>query len=264
MLGPADVHVALRLGALGATDDEDLLLAAALAVRGPRLGHVCVDLATVRGSVAVDADEAVDLSALPWPDPQPWLERVAAWDLVAHGDDGGATDRPLRLVGTTLYLDRYWREERQVAGDLAAFAAPADGVDEALLAGGLGRLFPGETDTRQCLAAAAAVLRRFAVVAGGPGTGKTTTVARIVALLREQARGRGRRRSSRSPRRPARPRRACRRRSAGRPTACPPRRRCASTCAASRRRPCTACSAGGRGATAASATTAPTACRTTS
>ena len=37
------------------------------------------------------------------------------------------------------------------------------------------------------MAAATAVLRRFAVVAGGPGTGKTTTVARIVALLAEQA-----------------------------------------------------------------------------
>ena len=41
--------------------------------------------------------------------------------------------------------------------------------------------------TRQRRAAATAVRRRFAVVAGGPGTGKTTTVARIVALLAEQA-----------------------------------------------------------------------------
>ncbi len=61
------------------------------------------------------------------------------------------------------------------------------GVD--LLAEGLARLFAGETDSRQCLAAASAVLRRLAVVAGGPGTGKTTTVARIVALLCEQAGG---------------------------------------------------------------------------
>ena len=38
----------------------------------------------------------------------------------------------------------------------------------------------------------AAVLRRVAVVAGGPGTGKTTTVARILALLAEQAGAAGR------------------------------------------------------------------------
>ena len=48
-------------------------------------------------------------------------------------------------------------------------------------------MFAGQDDGGQALAAAAAVRERFAVVAGGPGTGKTTTVARIVALLAEQA-----------------------------------------------------------------------------
>ena len=91
-------------------------------------------------------------------------------------------------------------------------------VDAELLADGLARLFDGDTRGRQPLAAAAAVLQRLAVVAGGPGTGKTTTVARIVALLCEQAQ-RASRRSSRSPRRPARrprgsPRRSTRRRAA--------------------------------------------------
>ena len=186
VLAAADVHVALRLGELAGEEDEQLLLAAALAVRGPRLGHVCVDLETIRGTVAVDAEEPVDVAALSWPEPGPWLERIAAWPLVAEGEDEEAADRPLRLVGSTLYLDRYWREERRVAADLTALAEPAEGVDEAVLAAGLERLFPGETDSRQCLAAAAAVLRRLAVVAGGPGTGKTTTVARIVALLAEQ------------------------------------------------------------------------------
>jgi len=188
VLAAADVHVARRLGALASgADDDEALLAAALAVRGPRLGHVCVDLATIRESAAVDTEETVDLSGLPWPDVEPWLARLATWPLVAVGDDEAGVDRPLRLIGTTLYLDRYWREERRVAEDLAGFAVPADAVDEPLLAAGLGRLFPEQTDTRQALAAAAAVVRRLTVVAGGPGTGKTTTVARIVALLAEQA-----------------------------------------------------------------------------
>ena len=113
---------------------------------------------------------------------------LQASDLVAVGEDGGA-DRPLRLVGTSLYLDRYWREEREVAADLQALGeAAADGVRDEVLAEGLARLFGGDdADERQRLAAAAAVRHRFAVVAGGPGTGKTTTVARIVALLAEQA-----------------------------------------------------------------------------
>jgi exodeoxyribonuclease V alpha subunit len=67
---------------------------------------------------------------------------------------------------------------------------PAEAADEATLADGIARLFPGEGDGRQAAAAVATVRRRCAVIAGGPGTGKTTTVARIVALLLEQAEGR--------------------------------------------------------------------------
>nr|MBA2261743.1 AAA family ATPase [Solirubrobacterales bacterium] len=187
VLRTADVHVALRLAALGGVTDDQVVLAAALAARGPRLGHVCVDLATIRGTATVDSEEAVDLSALEWPEPAEWVGRLARSGLVTV-DDEAAAPRPLRLSGTLLYLDRYWCEEREVAADVLRLGegSTAD-VDEAVLADGLARLFAGQTDSRQCLAAAAAVLRRFCVVAGGPGTGKTTTVARIVALLCEQA-----------------------------------------------------------------------------
>jgi exodeoxyribonuclease V alpha subunit len=192
VLDAADVHVARRLTSLAREDDEQVALAAALAVRGPRLGHVYVDLATIRDTATVDAEEAVDLSALAWPGVASWIERLEASELVAVGEMGGES-RPLRLVGTSLYLDRYWREEREVAADLQALGgAPADGVRDDVLADGLARLFPGDADERQRRAAAAAIERRFAVVAGGPGTGKTTTVARIVALLAEQAEAGGR------------------------------------------------------------------------
>jgi len=67
VLAAADVHVALRLADLGEEPDEAVVLAAALAVRGPRLGHVYVDLETIRETATVDADEPVDLAALPWP-----------------------------------------------------------------------------------------------------------------------------------------------------------------------------------------------------
>jgi exodeoxyribonuclease V alpha subunit len=189
VLTAADVHVASRLGVLAGEDDEAVALAAALAVRAPRVSHVCVDLVRIRDTAAVDVDEPVDLSALPWPENQEWIERVAASELVAVGDDDDDdTVGPLRLVDSSLYLDRYWHEERRVATDLRRMSTePAAGVRVDALADGLARLFPARTDGRQCLAAAAAVLRRLAVTAGGPGTGKTTTVARIVALLAEQA-----------------------------------------------------------------------------
>ena len=182
VLAPADVHVAQRLAELGSEDDERVLLAAALAVRGPRLGHVCVDLATISRTATVEADEELDLGALPWPETAAWIAAVTANDLVAVGEDDDA--RPLRLIGSTLYLDRYWREERQVAADLRALGdAPPRDVPADLVA----RLFEGDDDDRQRLATERAVSRGLAVVAGGPGTGKTTTVARIMAVLAEQA-----------------------------------------------------------------------------
>ncbi|MFT3853363.1 MAG: exodeoxyribonuclease V subunit alpha [Ilumatobacteraceae bacterium] len=186
VLHAADVHVARRLGALTGEDHESVLLAAAFAVRAPRQAHVCVDLADLAETATSDLDEDADLSALPWPDLDGWLDRLRTSALVADGD-GPAQRLPLRLDGTRLYLDRYWRQERAIADALVAAGATPPTVDEALLADGLDRLFGNRPDDLQRAAAAAAVRCSFAVVAGGPGTGKTTTVARIVALLDEQA-----------------------------------------------------------------------------
>ncbi|MBL8774639.1 MAG: exodeoxyribonuclease V subunit alpha [Acidimicrobiales bacterium] len=213
VLAAADVRTALTLVRLADTDgtatdpDGHVALAAALAVRAVRLGHVHADLATAATTVAPD-DEEVDVAlvaALPWPEPEAWVAAVAAHPLTAVGADGPA-DRPLRLIGTCLYLDRYWRHERAITADLLArVGGPPPAVDAAALADGLDRLFPpdppststpasssetGEPanpDDDQRRAATTAVERRFSVVAGGPGTGKTTTVARILALLHEQA-----------------------------------------------------------------------------
>jgi exodeoxyribonuclease V alpha subunit len=195
VISAADVHVARRLATLGGIEEPALLLAFALAVRGPRLGHVLVDLATIRATVAVDTEEPIDLDMLPWPDPVPWLELVRACELVAVERENVWLDDayPLRLAGTALYLDRYWREEREVAADLAARAGEMmAGVDEEILSAGLRRLYGDGSagapeHDRGRMAAATAVRRRLTVVAGGPGTGKTTTVARILALLAEQA-----------------------------------------------------------------------------
>lgn len=196
LLSTSDVHVALRIGRLGGVEDERVRLAAAFAVRAPRLGHVCVDLATIRSTASTDNDTAVDLDELGWPDHADWISLLARSPLV--GDD-----RPLHLAGSTLYLDRLWTDERQVAADLLERAAtPAPGVDLGALARGLDELFgrrqresgpDDDSPDLQRLAAATAVLRSVSVVAGGPGTGKTTTVARVLALLDAQAVAAGRR-----------------------------------------------------------------------
>ncbi len=181
VIAAPDVNVARCLGLLGSCGDDIVLLGVALAVRAPRLGHTCVDLETIRKTADADTEAPVALEDLPWPDSGEWIRRLSETSLV--GDD-----RPLRLEGTTLYLDRYWSDECQVASDLLRRAgSPPAAVDLQMLKEGTARLLGGDTDPLQRLAAVAAVMRRFAVVAGGPGTGKTTTVARILALLDEQA-----------------------------------------------------------------------------
>ena len=193
----ADVHVALALARLGnnatggdtagGRTDETVTLAAALAVRAPRAGHVLVDLASVRTTVVAGEGGEDDLVPLPWPDTDQWLEQLSKSALVTTGPDMPG-ERPLRLVGSALYLERYWRDEGRVCDDLLARSRSAPiKVDEVLLAHGLARLFPDDREGCQATAAARSLQRLLSVVAGGPGTGKTTTVARILALLEEQA-----------------------------------------------------------------------------
>jgi exodeoxyribonuclease V alpha subunit len=224
LLAPVDVHVATTLGRVLEDDRGDVLLAAALAVRAPRLKHVCVDLRRVRDTIVAaavdDADDAatadgararveadgshgtVGVDTLPWPDVDRWLEALAASPLVAvrdpatrdEPDDAGGEVRPLTLAGDRLYLDRYWRYERRVARELHRRATRAvEPVDLDELHAGLDAAFDAEAPDRQRVAAAAAVTRHLAIVAGGPGTGKTTTVAAILQLLDAQAAALGRR-----------------------------------------------------------------------
>ena len=196
VLNPADVHTADTVCRIGLEAHDKIRLALALTVRALRSGSVCIDPQTVR-STAFDEtafDEtgaAVDLAMLPWPDPEEWIAAIQASPLVAVGADQ-PSGRPLRLAGGLLYLERYWQQEEQVRIQLQRrFAAPVPEIDQARLATALHRLFdrkglaPGEAD-RQQLAAAVSALSSVSVLAGGPGTGKTTTVARLLALLRDQ------------------------------------------------------------------------------
>lgn len=168
VLTSSDVHVATRLSALGGEDDERMLLAVALAVRAVRRGSVCLDLATVTAT-------APDL---PWPDEWP----IADSPLTHAG--------VVRFERGLLYLDRYHRLESQVHDDLAArltLAPPA--VDETRLEAALAKVSGGHFSDEQREAVVAAVRRRTTILTGGPGTGKTTTVARLLALLADQAGG---------------------------------------------------------------------------
>lgn len=172
VLEAADVHVATRLAELAKDTDETVALAVALAVRGLRSGSVCVDLNSVAGEIDPE---------LPWPESAGWLAAVQRSPLLG-------TPPVLRLYGgSLLYLDRYFREEEQVCADLLATRGQQVPVDRTALAAGLDRVFPAPKFVEQRAAAQIALSQWTTVLTGGPGTGKTTTVAGLLALLAEQA-----------------------------------------------------------------------------
>ncbi len=190
VLGAADVHIAVRLAQMAGESSEDAVLATALAVRAVRSGSVCLEVNGIR-DIGVDAVQSedgseIDLDALPWPEPAALLGALRVSPLVVGGTAGPL--RPLRLVdtevGPLLYLEKYHRQEETVRRVLDSRAGDHPDVDVAALRAGLAEMFPGAEPDRQRVAVAVAATHRTAVVAGGPGTGKTHTVARVLAMLR--------------------------------------------------------------------------------
>ncbi|MGP3788801.1 exodeoxyribonuclease V subunit alpha [Pseudomonas sp. B392_1p] len=181
-----------------------LLLAAALASHQLGQGHVCLDLAATleepdfalslppEGELAGEARLPSQLLADL--DVARWQQALIGSALVEHRAPGAANDpaqaaRPLLLAGGRLYLRRYWNYEQSVARILRQRLAqpltvPAD------LPARLDALFPRDDAARldwQKLACALAARGSFSLITGGPGTGKTTTVVRLLALLQAPA-----------------------------------------------------------------------------
>ena len=170
VLSAADVHVATRTGDLAGESREEVLLAAALAVRAVRNGSVGVDLGTIRD---IEPD-------LPWPDAEGWADAVSSSAL----SRAGVLRHELGLV----YLDRYHRLEQQIADDVRARTQQSPPVvDEPALAAALEVVRDRHFSAEQEEAAVAACRQWTTVITGGPGTGKTTTVARMLALLSSQS-----------------------------------------------------------------------------
>lgn len=174
-----------------------LLVATALLAHMEGRGHTCLPLAPlVRDPAAVLGwpQEAQDALLALWAtlprDPQDWIAALRASPVVRQAAQDADTGQPLVLGGSSaaplLYLRRYWDYETRVARALAERTAQPLPVDEARVRHWLDRLFasaPEGTVDWQRLACAIALRSRLAVITGGPGTGKTYTAARLLALL---------------------------------------------------------------------------------
>ena len=193
VFGAAEVQLAAAIARLSPGTADEVVIALAVAARAPRLGHVCIELDQV--ATRITGDDAEAATDLPWPRPSSWVDALDASPVVAG--PGGARQVPLRplvLEDGRIYLQRYWDLEMVVADELRRRAGHDDAPDPALRDRVLDELFPstGRGVDLQRRATQVALDRQVAVIAGGPGTGKTHTVARLLVAARRLAAARDR------------------------------------------------------------------------
>ena len=179
----------------------NVLLGLAVAARGPRSGHVCIVLDEVAELLV---DERNEHAALPWPDVDEWIAELTSDGVLVATPDTATNEPlcPLVLDGSRLYLQRYWVYEQRVASDFLGRTAGTSALGWApeAIAAALDTYF-GPVDPNldrgadpdwQRTGAEVALRSPFAVLAGGPGTGKTRTVARMLAAAHTLALAEGR------------------------------------------------------------------------
>jgi exodeoxyribonuclease V alpha subunit len=181
-LRPLDVAFAHFLAERDARIAPALLWLAAVLSRQLADGHLCLDLMLLP-ALAQEQDWPEDWRALADTLCDGGNVHLPASPLLAVDGDGEPADAPLVLEGTRLYLRRYWNHERNVAQGILDRVTRNE-APTAHFADELARLFPDAASPDwQRIACALAARGAFGVVTGGPGTGKTTTVVRLLGLL---------------------------------------------------------------------------------
>lgn len=180
LLSDLDIHFARLIARLSGNQSESVLTAC-LVSKATAEGHTCIDLHQLSGKSLMG-------TSVPAPAYESWFQALQNSPVV--GAPGMFTPLILTAAGK-VFLHRYWQYEEQLAGDLLERAQTVEAIDISCLKQQLDTLFPPPAKRTGCdwqkVAAAVAALRRLAIISGGPGTGKTTTVVRILALLMQQS-----------------------------------------------------------------------------
>jgi len=185
-----DRHFAGFIEAQAGGDYPLLALAAALVSHWRGEGHTCLDLAAIAGTVFPE-DPIEGVKGVSLPSLDNWVRELKN-SLVA-GSPGEL--KPLILdARCRLYLHRYWEYQQSLAAAILKRAVEKpDETASTEFGQKLQALIPAVSDGSlnwQCVAAVAALRKKFCVISGGPGTGKTRTLVLILALLLELARDR--------------------------------------------------------------------------
>jgi exodeoxyribonuclease V alpha subunit len=160
--------------------NDGLLLGAALTSNFTSNGSSCVDLSKLAEQYF--PLESVETERILCPNLVTWQQQLKSCSIVGQVGDY----KPLILDKQRLYLYRYWHYEQQLAAQISSRRTiQRTDINHALLENGLLRLF-SKASEEQKQAAQAAVLHNFCLISGAPGTGKTSTIVKILTLLLEQ------------------------------------------------------------------------------
>lgn len=176
VLTDATVRLARHLGWMYAEADDLVIAAAACTIAAGSSGSICFDPA--HPSLLLATDDAT--ASIPWPAPQPWLEALCASPMVAVDVDDHT--RPMMVVNDVVYLTRHWNEQEKIARwliDRVSLRRP----DQVGSAPSSAARVVDEVDDDHTRALRCATTMLVCVIAGGPGTGKTTIVSEILDAL---------------------------------------------------------------------------------
>jgi len=192
MISKVDAHFANFIADISKGNDHEIFLGAALVSSATGNGDICLDLGSVFEKQAMK--DNIGETPVIFPKLNVWLDKLRKSPVV--GKPGEIC--PLILdKNNRLYLYRYWEYEKILWESIKRrVKEEVKDIDASLLKESLKRLFPnklkpeksGNDINWQKVASLTAAIKRFCVISGGPGTGKTYTVAKILAILLEQAR----------------------------------------------------------------------------
>lgn len=176
---PLDVHLAQFATSFDAQASLAVAVATAFASRAAGLGDVCATLADCQTFASQHPEIACPSDISAWRD-------ALSLSLAVQSNDADNTALVVLDHADRLYLSRFYQHEQSVAAHLKRSQGALENLpDMAKLQHGLELLFPvrDALPDWQRVAAAIAIRQRFCVISGGPGTGKTRTVARLLCLL---------------------------------------------------------------------------------
>jgi exodeoxyribonuclease V alpha subunit len=181
---PLDLHFGALMQRLSGSADPLIGLSAALASFAVQNGHSCLDLNHHAGAPVMFDNAPPGITH--WPELDRWIAFLTSVKITGKPEDYA----PLILDRARLYLQRYWKYERNIVDHVRKrCSSPLDSPDRQLLMQILSERFPDQTAEIdwQKVAVAAGTFKKFLVISGGPGTGKTSTIIKLITALNSLA-----------------------------------------------------------------------------